>query len=96
MDLTIEPTKEIFELLDDDEFIGIIDFDDTVEIVELFKPKSLIDQETLFDHLDQIEARGGTNMEIGMKKAIQILSSSPNTNRNKRIIFITDACPNTA
>jgi Ca-activated chloride channel family protein len=94
MNLTIEATKEIFELLDDDQFIGIVAFDDRVEIVELLKSKSSIDQEELFDNLDQINARGGTNMEIGMEKAIQMLLSDPNNDRNKRILFITDACPN--
>jgi Ca-activated chloride channel family protein len=94
MNLTIEATKEIFELLDEDESIGIIAFDDRVEIVEIIKPKKKINEDDLFDHLETIQARGGTNMEIGMEKAIQMLLSDRNTTRNKKIILITDACPN--
>jgi Ca-activated chloride channel family protein len=94
MDLTREATKEIFQILDDDEYIGVIAFDSEMEIVEILKPKSEINQEQFVEKLETIDARGGTNMEIGMEKAIQMLLRDPNTQRNKRIIFITDDCPN--
>jgi Ca-activated chloride channel family protein len=86
--------KEIFGMLSDDEHIGVIAFDNQLEVVELLKPKSKINQEVFFDHLNELSPRGGTNMEIGMETAIKMLLDDPNCDRNKRIIFITDDCPN--
>jgi hypothetical protein len=94
MDLTIEAAKQIFDLLDDDECIGVVAFDNSVEIVETLKRKMTIDRVRLFESLDKVQPRGGTNMEIGLSTAIEIMQLSPNSARNKRIIFITDACPN--
>jgi hypothetical protein len=94
MSLTIEATKEIYQLLDEDEYIGILAFDNDLEIVEFLKSKGTIDSNRLFQHLDSIQDRGGTNMELGLSKAIEMLLQSPNSTRNKRIIFITDDCPN--
>jgi Ca-activated chloride channel family protein len=94
MALTIEAAKQIFDLLDDDECIGVLAFDDCVEIVETLKRKMTIDRTRLFEALDGVQPRGGTNMEIGLSKAVEMMQLDPNSTRNKRIIFITDACPN--
>jgi uncharacterized protein YegL len=94
MELTIEATKEIFEIFDEDEQIGIIAFDNKIEMVQELQAKRNIDNQKLFKSLNSIQPRGGTNMEIGMETAIQMLLSSPNKQRKKRIIFITDDCPN--
>lgn len=94
MQLTIESTKDIFEIFDEDEEIGIITFDNEIDVIESLKRKSEINKETLFESLNKVHERGGTNMEIGMRTAIQMLLSSPNKDRKKRILFITDDSPN--
>jgi hypothetical protein len=94
MALTIEATKAIFDLVADDEMLGIVAFDDRVEVVGLLKAKGEVDRTELFEHLDLIKARGGTNMEIGMEAAIAMLKEDPHAERNKRIIFVTDDQPN--
>jgi hypothetical protein len=92
--LTINAAKDIFDLLDDDECIGIIAFDTELTIVETLKRKTSIDRERLFSELEGVTPRGGTNMEIGLSKAIEMMEMDPNSERNKRILFLTDACPN--
>jgi secreted protein with Ig-like and vWFA domain len=82
------------EFFKEDEQVGIITFDDEIEVIEELKEKKKIDKQSLFERLDSIHSRGGTNMEIGMRAAIQMLLSSPNITKKKRIIFLTDDCPN--
>jgi Ca-activated chloride channel family protein len=94
MSLTISAAKDIFDLMDEDECIGIVAFDNALTIVETLKRKASIDRERLFPELDNVTARGGTNMEIGLAKAIEMMKEDPNPERNKRILFLTDACPN--
>jgi Ca-activated chloride channel family protein len=94
MQLTIEAAKQIFDLLDNDECIGVIAFDDRIDVLAPLTPKMTIDRGQLFGSLDLLGPRGGTNMEIGLSSAIEMLQGDPNVDRNKRIIFITDACPN--
>jgi uncharacterized protein YegL len=93
MELTIEATKEIFEVFKENEEIGIISFNNGVEVIEELKPKGSINKNELFNHLDTISAQGGTNMEIGMRKAIEMLLNSPNRQRKKKIVFLSNGCP---
>eukprot|EP01015_Nassula_variabilis_P014544 TRINITY_DN2202_c0_g1_i2.p1 TRINITY_DN2202_c0_g1~~TRINITY_DN2202_c0_g1_i2.p1 ORF type:complete len:114 (-),score=22.78 TRINITY_DN2202_c0_g1_i2:284-625(-) len=45
--------------------------------------------------IQQIDARGGTNMEIGFNQAVEMLTASEiNPEYEHRIFFLTDAMPN--
>jgi Ca-activated chloride channel family protein len=93
MEMAIEAAKGIFELLDDDEELGIVMFDEIVDIVEEVKPKGAIDRESLFTHLDQIKPRGGTNFGLGLSAALTMIQKCGDKDRNKRVFFLTDATP---
>jgi hypothetical protein len=90
MELAIEATKRIFDLIEDDEEIGILTFDDGADIIETVKPKSEMNRNQLFEKLTTITPRGCTNFGIGLSRAVSIV---PNKNPNQRIIFLTDAIP---
>jgi Ca-activated chloride channel family protein len=93
MDLTIDAAKGIFDLLDDEEEIGILMFDSSVETIEPLTEKKTLDRESLFNRLDTIRPRGGTNFEIALTAAVAMIEKSSHSDRNKRIIFLTDANP---
>jgi len=59
---------------------------------------SEVDMGAIKDHILEIKPQGSTNMAAGMKKATEILSEyadSDQTEYENRIIFLTDAMPNT-
>jgi Ca-activated chloride channel family protein len=93
MNLAIEATKQIFNRIEDDEEVGIIVFDDVVDILQSLQPKQTINELSLINKLNTITARGGTNLYLALSTAISLFVNSSNQNRNKRIIFLTDACP---
>jgi hypothetical protein len=93
MSLTIESAKSIFELLDDDEEVGILMFDEIVDVIEEMKPKSAIGRQQLFSRLDEIEPRGKTDFGLGLSVAISMFQNCSDKARNQRILFLTDACP---
>jgi uncharacterized protein YegL len=93
MDLAIDAVKGIFDLMDDDEQIGILTFDEIVDEVQDLKTKNEINWNDVFSRLDGIEPRGGTDFGIGLSAAITMLKRSANGSRNQRIIFLTDAIP---
>lgn len=93
MSLAIEAAKRIFNLLDEDEEVGVLMFDEIVDILEPLKKKSAIDHDSLFAQLDVIEARGGTDFGLGLAAAITMFKQFGRPNRNQRIIFLTDAGP---
>jgi hypothetical protein len=70
MILAIDAAKGIFNLLEDDEEIGIATFDTVVEVIEKVKLKGSIDKKTLFRTLDTILPRGRTDCGLWLSAAI--------------------------
>jgi hypothetical protein len=95
MKFAIEAVKMIFDIVEEDEEIGFLMFDEIVDIIEDIQPKSCVSREKLFSKLEEIEPRGGTNFGVGLSKAIEMFENCSNKDRNQRIIFLTDACPTT-
>jgi hypothetical protein len=93
MNLGIETATSILQLLDSDECVGVIVFDEVVDVVQELQKKSEVDCDAVGERLQSVEPRGETDMGIAMRRAISMLQSDPNADRNKRIIFITDASP---
>jgi hypothetical protein len=93
MELAIDAAKGIFDLMDDEEQIGILTFDQAIEEIEDLKTKNEINRDEFFARLDGIEPRGGTNFGIRLSAAIELLKRSKIVGRNQRIIFLTDAVP---
>jgi NADH dehydrogenase/NADH:ubiquinone oxidoreductase subunit G len=93
MSMGIETAISILRLLDDNESVGVIVFDEIVDVIQELRKKSEIDCDAVGERLQSIEPRGETNMGIAMRQAISMLQGDANADRNKRIIFITDASP---
>jgi Ca-activated chloride channel family protein len=93
MQLAIQATKRIFDLLDDDEEIGILLFDHGADVFSAVTPKGTIERKSFFARLDKVRPSGGTNFGPALSTAIGLFEHSMNPDRNKRIIFLTDATP---
>jgi len=84
-------------LRSDDRF-GVVLFDDNAYLA---KPMSLVgatDMDKIRQHILEVTDQGSTNMEAGIKEANKLFSELENANQNEyenRIIFLTDAQPNT-
>jgi hypothetical protein len=48
MELVIESMKKLFDIVEDDEAIDILMFDELVDNIEEMKPKSTVSRETVF------------------------------------------------
>jgi Ca-activated chloride channel family protein len=93
MQLTQDAAKGMFDLIDEDEEIGLLVFDHGVAELSPLTVKSEIDRGSLFDRIDAVRPGGSTNFEIALTAAIAMIRRSSNPDRNKRIIFLTDATP---
>jgi Ca-activated chloride channel homolog len=93
--------KSIVAMLDHlkpDDRLGIVLFDD---MSYLAKPLSLVgrtDMDMIRKHVLALRQQGGTNMEAGMREGTRLMDAVEDADRNvyeNRIIFLTDAMPNT-
>ena len=99
MQVAREAVVSLVKQLRPDDRLGIVLFDNDAYVV---KPMNLVgqtDMAAIEKHiLEDVVARGGTNMEAGYEagaKLLQDLAQTSNTDYDNRIIFLTDAIPNT-
>jgi Ca-activated chloride channel family protein len=94
-------TESIINLvshLNDGDRLGIVLFNDTAFRAKPLRAVAELDREKLAMHLRELEADRGTNMEAGMTRATELLETVGDADRDQyenRIIFLTDAQPNT-
>jgi hypothetical protein len=93
LDLTLDAAKGLFDLVDDDEEVGVLVFSGSVEELVPLRAKRAIDRGALFNRIDALTAGGTTNVELALRAAIKMIERSSNSRRNKRIVFLTDATP---
>ncbi len=75
---------------------GMILFDDGAYRALKLKSVGDRDQEKVKKHILEITDRGGTNWSAGYKAGIELFDNMPkDSNYENRIIFLTDAMPNT-
>lgn len=94
-------TQSVASLLDhlkpDDSF-GLVLFDESAYLAKPLSRIATTDLPKLKNHILEITHRGSTNLQAGLKKGTDLLremsQADPNQYEN-RIIFITDAMPNT-
>lgn len=98
MELANESVVELLGHLNSDDRFGMVLFDDYAYRA---KPLSLVgntDMEAIKDHILELQEQGSTNMSAGMEEGTALFSElgevDPNEYEN-RIIFLTDAQPNT-
>ena len=86
LDIAIEACKKLIENLDESVNLCLYAFDDKIEkIFDLSTKKDLIPKLPL---LNELKPRGGTKLDLALKHGIETLENS--TNKNKRIILISD------
>ncbi|MBN1370166.1 MAG: VWA domain-containing protein [Dehalococcoidaceae bacterium] len=94
-------TQSIAALLDhleDDDRVGMVLFNGDAFLAKPLNPVAGTDMTAIKEHILQIEAGGSTNLKAGMEMASAMFADYPNSNPKEyenRIIFITDAMPNT-
>jgi Ca-activated chloride channel family protein len=91
--LAIEAAEGIFRLMEDDEQVGVLVFDHVVDKLQDLRPKQNIDRQILSAALRSVVPRGETNIGLALFAGIEMFQNSPNHDRNKWIMLLTDAIP---
>lgn len=93
--------KSIVALLDhleDGDRLGIVLFNGEAYLAKPLNPVGETDMEAIEEHILEIEANGSTNLYSGMAMATGLFDDFIDANQSEyenRIIFLTDAMPNT-
>ncbi|HEX7364396.1 MAG TPA: VWA domain-containing protein, partial [Dehalococcoidia bacterium] len=88
----------ILEQLNDDDRFGIVLYDTNAYLLQGMTQVSRADMDEVYDRISDIRADGSTNLADGMKLGTDLLDKYTNYDPydyENRIIFITDAMPNT-
>jgi len=97
MDIADQAVVDLLGHLEGDDRFGLVVFSDEAYVVEPLTKVEEKDLETLEDAILDVEEYSGTDMESGMKKGSaafgKYVEIDP-SERENRIIFITDAMPN--
>ncbi len=98
MEIATDSIANMLDHLNEDDSLGVVLFD---EVSYLGKPISKVgdtDMEAIKKEILKLQPQGGTNMQAGLEEAEQLFSDlkdmDPDEYEN-RIIFLTDAMPNT-
>lgn len=99
MEIATESVVALLEHLDDDDRFGMVLFNGSAHLA---KPLNLVgetDMDAIEDHVLALRAEGSTNMEAGIEMATdmydEFLGYYDQSEYENRIIFLTDAQPNT-
>lgn len=98
MQIANESVVAMLDHLDNDDRFGMVLFDDNSYLA---KPLNLVentDMKKINKHILEITPQGGTNMEAGMAEATKLFEEYKDADTQEyenRIIFLTDAMPNT-
>jgi len=76
MDLTIEMVVELIKNMKNKEQVAILAFDTEVDIIQTLQFIGMLDREKLIEKVRKLKTRGGTNMEVAMEKAIEIIKEA--------------------
>ena len=97
MEIAAESVVALLDHLDAEDRFGMVLFNDGAAVAKPLREVGTTDLQRIKDHVLEIGANGGTNMESGMETGTELFESlrriDPTLYEN-RIIFITDAMPN--
>jgi Ca-activated chloride channel family protein len=86
----------VFGLLEDDDYVSVVDFDDEAEVWLDATRWGDISRDDAVDRVQDIRAGGGTDMYSGLEKAGETLSQLPeDENTVRRILLLSDGKDNT-
>jgi Ca-activated chloride channel family protein len=86
----------VFGLLEDDDYVSVVDFDDEAEVWLDATRWGDISRDDAVDRVQDIRAGGGTDMYSGLERAGETLSQLPeDENTVRRILLLSDGKDNT-
>lgn len=95
MDAAAESLCALTEQLAADDRLGVVLFDRSAHTAKPLRDVGRTDMAAIRQHIREVRAGGGTNMEAGFQRARRLLEDDDTTDRERRIVFTTDAMPNT-
>ncbi|WP_284014862.1 vWA domain-containing protein [Halobaculum litoreum] len=86
--------------LDDDDRLGVVLYDNTAHVAKPLRLVGDTDMAAIRQHIRAITAHGGTDMSAGFDAARNLFEAlddgrSDGSDRERRVVFMTDAMPNT-
>ena len=97
MEIASKAVVGLLDHLNEDDRFGMVLFDDNAYLAEPISEVGETDMNAIKGHILEIQDRGGTNMESGMKKGTALFDKYLDADQEEyenRIIFLTDAMPN--
>ncbi len=96
MDRARSGAEWVFGLLEDDDYVSIVAFDDEVDIVLQATRWGDISRQDAVDHVNDIRAGGGTDMYRGLSAAADTLRDlDADANTARRVLLLSDGKDNT-
>jgi Ca-activated chloride channel family protein len=96
MDRARSGAEWVFGLLEDDDYVSIVAFDDEVDIVLEATRWGDISRQDAVDHVHDIRAGGGTDMYRGLSAAADTLRDlDADANTARRVLLLSDGKDNT-
>ncbi len=81
--------------LDEDDTLGLVDFDDEVSVIAGSQPVTDAGRAQLLAAIDELALGGGTWIEGGLEESFKLLDAvPPRAGASKRVMLFTDAQPN--
>jgi len=93
-----EAIVDLMGHLEGDDRFGIVLFDDQGYLAKPLRYVRETDMESIEGHVIEVTPQGGTNMEAGMRLGTELFEEIIDADKSEyenRIIFLTDAMPNT-
>ncbi|MDD3647273.1 MAG: VWA domain-containing protein [Candidatus Dojkabacteria bacterium] len=98
MQVANESIVALLDHLNEDDRFGMVMFDENAYLGKKLTYTKETDMEAIKKHILDLTPRGSTNMEAGMEKGTELFDrflDADQTEYENRIIFLTDAMPNT-
>ena len=97
MTVAAESLAALTEHLREDDRLGVVLFNSRAHKAKPLRLTNETDMEAIRDHMLELRAGGGTNMDAGIQMATDMIddyADSDQTEYENRIVFLTDAMPN--
>jgi len=98
MQIANESVVALLDHLNEDDSYGMVLFESSAFLAKPLRRLETTDMNSIKGHILEIRPQGGTNMESGLNMATEMLAEYKDANKDEyenRIIFLTDAQPNT-
>jgi Ca-activated chloride channel family protein len=90
-----DSVESMLDQLRGDDRVGIVSFSDGARTVAPMQRVDERDMSALRDNVQSMNADGGTNLDAGMQEAEAMVEAyAENSDRETRIVYVTDAMPN--